>query len=158
MTERRAIMVEQVQNDAEQRRCASMAQQPVQVTWTSWEGICEHSLTWSEIQGMSECELKFLLRVTYDMLSTSLNLKCWQLTDEAECCECGTAPGCLESWLSGCKQLLPHGTYHHSQVLKQLAGTIRGIINMSQSATAPQRQGICFIPVSTSVTVRKAAK
>lgn len=47
------------------------------------------SSMWIEIWMMSRCELSFLLRATYNVLPTPVNLKSWRLTDDSKCHECG---------------------------------------------------------------------
>lgn len=77
---------------------------------------------------MEANRISFLIRATYDAISTPQNLNQW-LREDPSCPQCST-PATLRHMLTGCKVSLSQGQYtrRHIQVLKCLAATL---INVS---------------------------
>ena len=92
-----------------------------QGTWTKWETE-QRKLSWNNIWTSTSWQLKFLLRLIYDVLPTPTNLCKWGLEQEPNCHLCQN-PGNLEHILSSCQVALTQGryTWRHNQVLKVLA-------------------------------------
>lgn len=93
-----------------------------QVSWTTWEGVTNRNICWSDVWKIPLPRLSFLIHSTYDTLPFSLNLHQW--FGHGESCELFKIPNAsLQHILSGCKIALSQGRYRwrHDQVLRKLA-------------------------------------
>ena len=92
------------------------AQQGQVVRWE--ENVIERKLSWTEIWNWSTSRLSFLVRSTYDVLPSPVNLVRWKIATEDKCV-CGKR-GTLKHILSNCSRALNRYTWRHNEVLKIL--------------------------------------
>ncbi|KAL3976668.1 homeobox protein Meis3 [Sarotherodon galilaeus] len=92
----------------------------------NWESVEKRKLSWSEIWGMESNRLNFIIRATYDVLPSPVNLQMWFGKDPS-CLLC-TVPAILKHILVGCRTSLTQGrcTWRHNQVLRCLAEKVEG--------------------------------
>lgn len=91
-------------------------------SWTTWEGIMNWNISWSDVWKIPQARLSFLIRSTYDTLPCPRNLHQW-FGNEESCVLCNAPNASLQHILSGCKIALSQGRYRwrHDQVLRKLA-------------------------------------
>ena len=154
--ERRELTVNEVRRTEERSRLTKAVQQPVQGAWTTWEDVVERKLMWTDIWGMSESALKFLVGSTYDVLPTPVNLKRWGKVTSAGCPECSAAECSLEHVLSACPAALRDGryTWRHDRVLAIIMKVVQQGLSETGSMRRMQRQ-VQFVREGDSVCARK---
>ena len=120
--DRRAMVVAEVARTEQERLKIKAVSQGQQGHWTSWEGLTDRSLSWSDLWKIPQARLSFLIRATYDSLPCPRNLHQWFGAEET-CPLCNTINASLQHILSGCKTALAQGRYRwrHDQVLRKLA-------------------------------------
>lgn len=120
--ERKEMVVAEVTSMEEDRYKIKAVSQGRQGSWTTWEGIANRNISWSDVWKIPQVRLSFLIRSTYDTLPCPRNLSQW--FGKEECCALCSAPNAsLQHILSGCKIALSQGRYRwrHDQVLRKLA-------------------------------------
>ena len=80
---------------------------------TRWEEhVVERKIGWSDIWEWNTSRLSFLLRSTYDVLPSPVNLVRWKVQD-VDKCRCGK-PGTMKHILSNCHLGLNRYTWRHN--------------------------------------------
>ena len=111
------------------------AQQGQVVRWE--ENVIERKLSWTEIWNWSTSRLSFLVRSTYDVLPSPVNLVRWKIATEDKCV-CGKR-GTLKHILSNCSRALNRYTWRHNEVLKILYRVTKERIAQINSGRRPQK-------------------
>ena len=89
---------------------------------TQWEShVVERKIGWSEIWKWQASRLSFLLKSTYDVLPSPVNLKRWKIQED-DSCRCGKL-GTMKHILSCCHLALNRYTWRHNKVLRILFET-----------------------------------
>ncbi|KAL6468407.1 hypothetical protein MHYP_G00240840 [Metynnis hypsauchen] len=120
--ERKQLVIEEVVRSEEDLYKIKALSQPQQGQWTTWEGVVNRTIKWSDMWKMPQARLSFLIRATYDSLPSPSTLSQWYGSDES-CHLCNTPNPSLQHILSSCKTALAQGRYRwrHDQVLRKLA-------------------------------------
>lgn len=120
--DRKAMVVAEVARTEHERLNVKAVSQGQQGRWTSWEGLTDRSMSWSDLWKIPQARLSFLIRATYDTLPCPRNLHQWFGAEET-CSLCNTSNASLQHILSGCTTALSQGRYRwrHDKVLKKLA-------------------------------------
>ena len=92
------------------------AQQGQVVGWE--ELVVERKISWKEIWEWSTSRLSFLVRATYDVLPSPVNLVRWKIQEEDKCM-CGKV-ATMKHILSNCHLALDRYTWRHNKVLEKL--------------------------------------
>ena len=123
---------------------------------TRWEElVAERKIGWSDIWEWNTSRLSFLLRSTYDVLPSPVNLVRWKV-QEADKCRCGKL-WTMKHILSNCHQALNR---RHSEVLKVFTEMAKEQVEEGKYAPKPQKRGlnkIEFVPQGGKVPDRKKA-
>ncbi|RXN06597.1 hypothetical protein ROHU_032706 [Labeo rohita] len=100
--QRKEMVVAEVTRMEEDRYKIKAMSQGRQGSWTTWEGIMNRNISWTDVWKIPQARLSFLIRSTYDTLPCPRN---------------------PPNILSGCKIALSQGRYRwrHDQVLRKLA-------------------------------------
>ncbi|KAL0159986.1 hypothetical protein M9458_043711, partial [Cirrhinus mrigala] len=120
--QRKEMVVAEVTRMEEDRYKIKAVSQGQQGSWTTWEGIMNRNISWSDVWKIPQARLSFLIRSTYDTLPCPRNLHQWFGSEES-CALCNAPNASLQHILSGCKIALSQGRYRwrHDQVLRKLA-------------------------------------
>lgn len=115
------MVVEEVLRQEETARHARAVALAKQGREMNWESVEKRKLSWSEIWGIESNRLNFIIRATYDVLPSPINLQLWFGKDPT--CPLFTVPATLKHILVGCRTSLTQGryTWRHNQVLRCLA-------------------------------------
>lgn len=153
--ERRKMVVEEVRHQEEAGRWAKAVSLAKQGQWTRWDSVERRKISWKDMWAMEARQLSFIIRATYDVLPTPVNLHQWYGEDPG-CALCST-PATLRHVLSGCKTSLAQGryTWRHNQVLKILASTLedkRAATNSLPSPASNHQQATTFVREGAKVT------
>ncbi len=144
--DQRAMVVAEVARAEQERLIIKAMSQGQQGRWTSWEGLANRSMSWSDVWKIPQARLSFLIRATYDALPCPRNLHQWFGTEET-CPLCYTVNASLQHILSGCRIALSQGRYRwrHDLVLKKLAEVTEACRQEANSRpSAPGRHPIQF--------------
>ncbi|KAL1252214.1 hypothetical protein QQF64_020010 [Cirrhinus molitorella] len=117
------MIVDEVKHQEEGTRRAKVVSLSIQGQWTRWDSVEKRKLSWKDLWSMESKRLSFIIRATYDVLPTPVNLQQWRGEDPS--CALCSKPASLKHILTGCKVSLTQGRYTwcHNQVLKSLAAT-----------------------------------
>ncbi|KAL6466887.1 hypothetical protein MHYP_G00246910 [Metynnis hypsauchen] len=128
--ERKQLVIEEVVRSEEDLYKIKALSQPQQGQWTTWEGVVNRTIKWSDMWKMPQARLSFLIRATYDTLPSPSNLSQWYGSDES-CHLCNAPNPSLQHILSSCKTALAQGRYRwrHDQVLRKLAEVLEDCIS-----------------------------
>lgn len=151
--DQRAMVVAEVARTEQERLNIKAVSQGQQGHWTSWEGLTNRSMSWSDMWKIPQARLSFLIRATYDTLPCPRNLHQWFGAEET-CPLCDTVNASLQHILSGCKVALAQGryTWRHDLVLKKLAEVTEECRREANSRpSAPDRHPIQFARAGQSV-------
>ncbi|RXN29065.1 hypothetical protein ROHU_018794 [Labeo rohita] len=120
--QRKEMVVAEVTRMEEDRYKIKAVSQGRQGSWTTWEGIMNRNISWTDVWKIPQARLSFLIRSTYNMLPCPRNLHQWFGSEES-CALCNAPNASLQHILSGCKIALSQGRYRwrHDQVLRKLA-------------------------------------
>lgn len=158
--DRRAAVAEQVRKTEAEKREVHLIQCAQQGQVTAWEEfVVERKIGWSEIWKWNTSRLSFLLRSTYDVLPSPVNLVRWKVQEDDKC-RCGKR-GTMKHTLSNCQLALKRYTWRHNEVLKVLTKTAKEQVEEGKYAPRLQRQGqreIHFVPQGTKIPARKTLK
>ena len=136
--ERRLAASTKVKDIEAERREVHLVQCAQQGQVLRWEeNVIERKLTWSEVWKWSTSRLSFLIRSTYDVLPSPVNLVRWKTSME-EKCVCGKR-GTLKHILSNCSKALDRYTWRHNEVLKILYRVTKERLEQINSGKLPQR-------------------
>ena len=144
--ERKAMVVAEVARSEQERLNIKAVSQSRQGGWTSWEGLTDRVMSWSDLWKIPQARLSFLIRATYDTLPCPRNLHQWFGTEET-CPLCVKVNASLQHILSGCKTALSQGRYRwrHDLVLRKLAEVAESCRQEANSRpSAPARHPILF--------------
>ena len=156
--DRRKAATEQVRKiEAERRevhliRCAQQ-EGPV----ASWEHhIVDRKISWNEIWKWNTSRLSFLMRSTYDVLPSLVNLVMWEVQKENtyRCGELGT----MKHILSNCQVTLGRYTWRHNEVLKILTSMAEEMAEEGNYARRPRKalpSKIVFVPEGEKIPGEK---
>ena len=112
-------VVSELRTNENERRKVSLVQCSVQGQCLQWESVVvERKLSWKDIWNWETARISFLIKSTYDVLPSPVNLKRWKQSQE-ELCKCGQR-GTMKHILSHCALGLDRRTWRHNQVLKVL--------------------------------------
>ena len=73
------------QEEIHQAKAAGSAQEG---EWIKWKSFKPRSLSWSELWSMEPLMIKFLIRSTYYVLPSPVNMKMWNLFQNDSCYRC----------------------------------------------------------------------
>ena len=120
--ERKEMVVAEVTRLEEERHKIKAVSQGRQGSWTTWGGVVNRNISWSDLWKIPQARLSFMIRSTYDTLPCPRNLQQW-FGNEEVCTLCNAPNASLLHILSGCKVALSQGRYkwRHDQVLRKLA-------------------------------------
>ena len=126
---------------------------------TRWEEhVVERKVGWSDIWKWNTSRLSFLLRSTYDVLPSPVNLVRWKVQEDNKY-RCGKL-GTMKHILSNCNLALNRYTWRHNEVLKVLTKMATQQVEEGKYAPKIQKHGptkIAFVPQGSKVTKRKKA-
>ena len=144
--ERKEMVVSEVIRTEEERYKIKAVSQSRQGSWTTWEGVVDRKISWSDLWKIPQARLGFLIRSTYDTLPCPRNLHQW-FGNEEVCPLCNTPNASLRHILSGCKIALSQGRYRwrHDQVLTKLAEVLEGRRRESRGCLPPTEHHINFV-------------
>ena len=122
--EQRDLVGQEMREAEEEKRLATAVSQSQQGSWTKWEAVEPRKLTWSVLWRMEPIRISFLIRSTYDLLPTPVNLSKWY-NEPDKCVACG-GKGTLQHILSACEVSLGCGmyTWRHDQVLRTIVEAV----------------------------------
>ena len=124
---------------------------------TRWEEpVVERKTGWSDIWEWNTSRLSFLLRSTYDVVHSPVNLVRWKV-QEVDKCMCGKL-GTMKHIPSNCHLALKRYTWRHNEVLKVLTEMAKKQVEEGKYAPKPLKQGlgkIEFVPQGGKVPDRK---
>ena len=125
---------------------------------TRWEEhVAERKIGWSDIWEWNTSGLSFLLRSTYDVLPSPVNLVRWKVQEAKFRCD---KLGTMKHILSDCHLALSRYTWRHNEVLKVLTEMTKKQVEEEKYAPKPLKQGlgkIEFVPQVGKVPDRKKA-
>merc|ERR1712240_481567 len=130
---------------------------------TNWEvNVVERRIGWNEIWRWRTSFLSFLIRATYDVLPSPVNLRRWSVTadPEEEKCRCG-AKGTMKHILSNCSMALNRYTWRHNEVLKVFVDAAEKQVVAEAYGTQLQelkRNRIVFVPQGTTPKKKTAPR
>ena len=101
--------------------------------------VVERKIGWSEIWNWQASRLSFLLKSTYDVLPSSVNLKRWKIQED-DSCRCDKL-GTMKHILSCCPLALSRYTWRHNKVLQILFETASSQVEESMYASQREPQG-----------------
>ena len=117
--EKTQAVVNELRSSEDDKRKVSLVQCSVQGQCLQWESlVVERKFSWKEIWSWETARISFLIRSTYDVLPSPVNLKRWKQSQD-EKCKCGQR-GTMKHILSHCALGLDRRTWRHNQVLKVL--------------------------------------
>ena len=158
--ERREAVTSQVQEMEKERREVHLIQCAHQGQVTSWEeGVVERKISWNEIWQWNTSRLSFLIRSTYDVLPSLVNLKRWGIEEE-DMCKCGVK-ATMKHILSNCKLALNRYTWRHNEVLRVFVDAVKKQVEECEYDTPlyeVQRNRIAFVPQGTTPPVKEMRK
>ena len=154
--QRRDAMIDVVREEVDEERFVRAVQQAQQGQWTRWEPVERRELKWSQLQSFDQYRLGFLIRGTYDILPTGVNLKRWGLLDSSKCPLCA-GEQTLDHVLSACRSALGQGryTWRHNQVLRALLRSVRHSLQNAKSTSRTQPQFISFVREGQKISKKK---
>ena len=159
--ERRKAATELVTTLEAEKRELHLVQCSQQGQLLQWqEKVVERKVGWKEIWEWSTSRLSFLLRATYDVLPSPVNLVRWKVQTD-DLCRCGQR-GTLKHILSSCPLALCRYTWRHNEILKVLdeianeqTGKLRyGVLPQKQQ----RREKVTFVAAGGKVAEKKTAK
>ncbi|KAJ8412464.1 hypothetical protein AAFF_G00128000 [Aldrovandia affinis] len=108
----------------EERYKIKAASQGHQGGWTTWEGIVNRLISWSDLWKIPQARLSFHIRSTYDTLPCPRNLHQW--FGNEECCPPCNAPNAsLQHILSGCKTALSRAVHQQQNATSSSEGALK---------------------------------
>jgi hypothetical protein len=100
--EGKEMVVAGVTRMEEDRNKIKAVSQGRQGSWTTWEGVVNRNISWSDMWKIPQARLSFLIPSTYNTLPCPWNLQQW--FGNEECCSlCNAHNASLLHILSGCK-------------------------------------------------------
>ena len=152
--ERRDMIVNSVREKEEEQRVVNMTMLSKQGAQTKWE-VPQRRIKQSDLTGMSEDRLKFLIKSVYDLLPTPANKNKWFNSNET-CLLCGEN-GTLNHILAGCRVALSQGRYkwRHDKVLKELAAAVEGKIVENRGTQGEMKRKIVFVKAGEKNETKK---
>lgn len=134
------MVVQEVREEEESRRCAQAVAQAKQGQWMAWEGVEKRKISWKELWEMEAFRVGFTIRDAYDVLHSPTNRRQWYAEDPM-CPLCPTL-ATLKHILVGCKTSLKQGryTWRHNQVLKFLAAVLESRRTRVNALPSPSPQ------------------
>ena len=107
--ERRSAVGNEVKSMENERRELHLIQCSQQGQMAKWvENVVERKIGWTEIWKWNTSRLSFLLRATYDVLPSPVNLVRWKIQDDDKC-RCGKLET-MKHILSNCSLVLDRYT------------------------------------------------
>ncbi len=73
--ERKEMVVAEVSRIEEERYKIKAVSQSRQGSWTTWEGVVNRKIGWSDLWKIPQARISFLIRATYDTLPCPCNLQ-----------------------------------------------------------------------------------
>lgn len=105
--ERQELVISRMEEEAYKIKAVDQCRQG---RWTTWEAVVRSSVTWADMWRIPQARLSFMMRATYDTLSSPQNINLWYDTEE-NCQLCGSQNPNLQHILSSCKSALMQGWY-----------------------------------------------
>ena len=149
-------ILQEVRNSEEEARTSRAVQLGPQGAWTTWEGVPNRNVKWSELWKMTRTKARFLIRSVYDVLPTPTNLCIWGKQDDPKCKQCQRVCT-LEHILSSCPISLAQGryTWRHNHVLEGIVGILQEEI---KKVPKPQKKKVTFIAFCKPGQGKKSSK
>lgn len=136
--ERRRAVGDEVKDKEAERREVHLIQCCQQGQMTRWvENVVERKISWNEIWKWTTSRLSFLIRATYDVLPSPVNLVRWKIQDDDKC-KCGKV-GTMKHILSNCRLNLDRYTWRHNEVLRILYRELNKVVEEINDGKKPQR-------------------
>ena len=136
--DRRKAAAGQVRKMEAEKREVHLIQCAQQGQVTAWEEhVVERKIGWSDIWNWTTSRLSFLLRSTYDVLPSPVNLVRWKVQED-DMCRCGKR-GTMKHILSNCHLALNRYTWRHNEVLKVFTNMAKE--QVEEGRYAPRQQG-----------------
>ena len=135
--EQRLATVNEIKVDHAKQRYTKLIQSSVQGQVTSWEDkVVERKLTWKDIWSWTPARLSFLMKSTYDTLSSPSNLARWKISQDSNCI-CGKR-GTMRHILSNCPLGLQRRyVWRHNRVLGIIFKAIKEKISKINQGDLP---------------------
>ena len=136
--ERRKAIVEKSKQDEQNCRHNQLILCSQQGQCTSWEDEVERrELKWSQLWKWRSYRISFLLKSTFDMMPSPVNMLKWKLSSDDQC-TCGER-GTLFHILVNCPLGLTNRyTWRHNQVLKVISDAVSAKLGEINSGKKPQ--------------------
>ena len=151
--ERRKAATECVATIEAEKRELHLVQCSQQGQLLQWqENVVERKIGWKEIWEWSTSRLSFLLRATYDVLPSPVNLVRWKVQTD-DLCRCGQR-GTLKHILSSCPLALARYTWRHNEILKILLEVTKEQTEKCGYGVLPPKQRcekVIFVPAGEKV-------
>ena len=136
-TEKRKAVVNELRTNENINRQVKLVQCSVQGQCLQWESVVvERKIGWKDIWDWETARTSFLIKSTYDVLPSPVNLKRWRQQEE-ETCRCGQR-GTMKHILSHCSLGLDRRTWRHNQVLKVLETKFKAKVDAFNNGKAPK--------------------
>ena len=146
--DRRKAAVGQVRKMEAEGREVHLIQCAQQGQVTRWEEhVVERKIGWSDVWEWNTSRLSFLLRSTYDVLPSPVNLVRWKV-QEVDKCRCGKL-GTMKYILSNCHLALNRYTWRHNEVLRVIIEMAKEQVEEGKYSSKPQQRAldkIEFVP------------
>ena len=144
--ERREAVSERLKKNEADKREVHLIQCAQQGQVKRWEeNILERKVSWTEIWSWTTSRLSFLMRATYDVLPSPVNLVRWKLTSE-DTCRCG-GRGTMKHILSNCPMALDRYHWRHNEVLKIILRVTSERLEAINKGQKPQTCANKSIPI-----------
>ena len=152
--EKRDAVVKEVKRSEQEKRYLHLVQCNQQGQCLRWEEqVIERKITWKEIWEWEPARLSFLIKSTYDMLPTPVNLLRWKISEDNKC-KCGKI-GTLRHILSACPLgLKERFTWRHNEVLRVFSKYLKEKIkqiNEGKIPTTEVKKKINFVKQGSNV-------
>ena len=155
--ERRTAATEVVKEIEAEKREVHLVECSQQGQLLQWqEQVVERKIGWKEIWEWTTSRLSFLMRSTYDVLPSPVNLVRWKVQEDDKCL-CGER-GTMKHILSNCFPAMRRYTWRHNEVLKVMYETAKKQANQAEYGLEPQsrrREKIVFVPEGEKIPPRK---
>ena len=136
-SEKRKAVVNEMRTNENISRQVKLVQCSVQGQCLQWESmVLERKISWKDIWDWETARTSFLIKSTYDVLPSPVNLKRWNQQEE-DTCRCGQR-GTMKHILSHCSLGLDRRTWRHNQVLKVLETKFKGKLETINNGKAPK--------------------
>ena len=154
--EKRMAVVNEIRRTENEKRYVNLVQNSVQGQCLQWEAfVMERKISWKEIWAWEAARTSFLIKSTYDVLPSPVNLNRWKQSQNANC-KCGER-GTMKHILSHCPMGLNRRTWWHNQVLKVIGKNLKAKLNEINEGKRPkieEQEEISFVKEGVEVPAK----